>query len=72
MVPIIPKRGEITAVLPVTAEWKVWKTWDMEVEGQRLRSEDLPMETLRRKFKMSISNGLAVEVGGNVDQSVKR
>ena len=30
------------------------------------------METLRRKFKMSISNGLAVEVGGNVDQSVKR
>ncbi len=34
VVPVVPKRGEVTAVLPVTAEWKVWKTWEMEVEGK--------------------------------------
>jgi hypothetical protein len=34
VVPVVPKRGEATAVLPVTAEWKVWKTWEMEVEGK--------------------------------------
>jgi hypothetical protein len=34
VVPVVPKRGEVTAVLPVTAEWKVWKTWEMEVEGE--------------------------------------
>ena len=34
VVPLVPKRGEATAVLPVTAEWKVWKTWEMEVEGK--------------------------------------
>ena len=33
VVPVVPKRGEVTAVLPVTAEWKVWKTWEMEVEA---------------------------------------
>jgi hypothetical protein len=33
VVPVVPKRGEVTAVLPVTAEWKVWKTWEMTVEG---------------------------------------
>ncbi len=33
VVPLVPKRGEATAVLPVTAEWKVWKTWEMEVQG---------------------------------------
>ena len=34
VVPVVPKRGAVTAVLPVTAEWKVWKTWEMEVEGK--------------------------------------
>ena len=34
VVPVVPKRGEVTAVLPVTAEWKVWKTWEMEVEAR--------------------------------------
>ncbi len=32
-VPLVPKRGEAIAVLPVTAKWNVWKTWDMEVEA---------------------------------------
>jgi hypothetical protein len=32
-VPVVPKRGETIAVLPVTAKWNVWKTWDMEVEA---------------------------------------
>ena len=27
----MPRRGEAAAVLPVTAEWKVWKTWEMEI-----------------------------------------
>ncbi len=34
VVPLVPKRGEVTAVLPVTAAWKVWKTWGMEVKGE--------------------------------------
>ena len=32
VVPLIAKHGDATASLPVTAPWKSWKTWDMEVE----------------------------------------
>ena len=29
----IPGKGVAIAVLPVIAKWQVWKTWDIEVEG---------------------------------------
>ena len=32
VVPIVPKRGEAVAVLPLKGQWNVWKTWEMEVE----------------------------------------
>jgi hypothetical protein len=32
-VPLVPKRGAAIAVLPVKAQWKVWKTWDVEVDA---------------------------------------
>ena len=28
----IPPRSEAVAVLPVTAKWNAWKTWEIEVE----------------------------------------
>ncbi|MGA2064356.1 MAG: hypothetical protein ABSG86_05285 [Thermoguttaceae bacterium] len=28
----VPPRGEAIAILPVTAKWNVWKTWEVEVE----------------------------------------
>ena len=30
----VPSKSVAIAVLPVTAKWKVWKTWDIEVEGK--------------------------------------
>jgi len=32
VVSVVPKRGEAIANLPVTANWNVWKTWEMEVQ----------------------------------------
>jgi hypothetical protein len=29
----VPGKGVAVAVLPVTAKWNVWKTWDIEVDG---------------------------------------
>ncbi len=34
MVSVIPKRYEAVAALPVIGEWKVWKTWELEVEAK--------------------------------------
>jgi hypothetical protein len=34
MVGVIPKRGETIAVLPVVGQWKVWKTWELDVEAE--------------------------------------
>jgi hypothetical protein len=28
----VPPRGEAIAILPVTAKWNVWKTWEIEIE----------------------------------------
>jgi hypothetical protein len=28
----VPPRGEAIAVLPVTAKWNVWKTWEIEID----------------------------------------
>jgi hypothetical protein len=33
VVPVVPKRGEAIAVLPVIAKWNVWKTWDIEIDA---------------------------------------
>jgi hypothetical protein len=33
VVPLIAKRGEAIGVLPLTAEWRVWGQWQMEVEA---------------------------------------
>jgi len=29
----VPGKSVTIAALPVTAKWQVWKTWDVEVEG---------------------------------------
>ena len=37
VVPVVPKRGEAIAVLPLTVELKAWQTWGMEVEAPGCR-----------------------------------
>jgi hypothetical protein len=33
VIPVVPRHGEADASLPLKAEWKVWKTWIVEVEA---------------------------------------